>query len=269
VLRKLVCTREPSGSRASTQGDVASTRRPRGATMCSITVEDRLLPLKQTVRTLSIRPQRSLCVDLRKEAPWAYREPAPHGRAGFLAEHLHTRPASCVHGAMEAQPGQVKLVRESVEAEDESFEAFFDAEWPRLFRALLLLTGNAHEAEDLTQGAFLKLLERWDALDHGTDLEGYLFRTAPSTTSGGPVASSGALGRAVPATGGAHQGRLHPPDVSGVRHGRDRRAGRRPEDGPRSCAASPNHDPKDVPRRNGFGVGCTHRYTPDLEELQS
>jgi RNA polymerase sigma factor (sigma-70 family) len=79
---------------------------------------------------------------------------------------------------MEAQSRRVELVREAVEAEDESFEAFFDAEWPRLFRALLLLTGNAHEAEDLTQGAFLKLLERWDALDHGTHLQGYLFRTA-------------------------------------------------------------------------------------------
>lgn len=79
---------------------------------------------------------------------------------------------------MEAQPRQVKLLRDAVDAEEASFEAFYDAEWPRLFRALLLLTGNAHEAEDLTQGAFLKLLERWDALDHGTDLQGYLFRTA-------------------------------------------------------------------------------------------
>jgi RNA polymerase sigma factor (sigma-70 family) len=79
---------------------------------------------------------------------------------------------------MEAQSRPVRLVREALEAEDESFEAFFDAEWPRLFRALLLLTGNSHEAEDLSQGAFLKLLERWDELHHGTDLEGYLFRTA-------------------------------------------------------------------------------------------
>jgi RNA polymerase sigma-70 factor, ECF subfamily len=79
---------------------------------------------------------------------------------------------------MEAQPRQVKLFRDAVDSEEASFESFFDAEWPRLFRALLLLTGNAHEAEDLTQGSFLKLLERWDALDHGTDLRGYLFRTA-------------------------------------------------------------------------------------------
>ena len=53
----------------------------------------------------------------------------------------------------EAQPRQVRLVRETVDAEEASFEAFFGAEWPRLFRALLLLTGNAHEAEDVTQGA--------------------------------------------------------------------------------------------------------------------
>ncbi len=82
---------------------------------------------------------------------------------------------------MEAQPRQVKLVHDAADVEEASFEAFFDAEWPRLFRALLLLTGNTHEAEDLTQGAFLKLLERWDALDHGIDLEGYLFRTALNT----------------------------------------------------------------------------------------
>jgi hypothetical protein len=37
VLRNQVCAREPSESRASTQGDVASTRRPSGATMRSIT----------------------------------------------------------------------------------------------------------------------------------------------------------------------------------------------------------------------------------------
>lgn len=79
---------------------------------------------------------------------------------------------------METQPSRVKLVREADEDDDASFESFFTAECPRLFRALLLLTGNLHEAEDLTQGAFLKLLERWDSLDRGADLDGYLFRTA-------------------------------------------------------------------------------------------
>jgi RNA polymerase sigma-70 factor (ECF subfamily) len=62
--------------------------------------------------------------------------------------------------------------------DDASFEAFFSKEWDRLFRAALLLTGSKQEAEDLTQGTFLKLLERWDALDPEGDLQAYLFRTA-------------------------------------------------------------------------------------------
>jgi RNA polymerase sigma-70 factor (ECF subfamily) len=65
-----------------------------------------------------------------------------------------------------------------VETEEASFEAFFAAEWDRLFRALLLLTGSKEEAEDVAQAAFLKILERWDNLDHVTDLQGYLYRTA-------------------------------------------------------------------------------------------
>jgi RNA polymerase sigma-70 factor (ECF subfamily) len=72
----------------------------------------------------------------------------------------------------------MEWAHEPVDAEKASFEAFFAAERPRLLKALLLLTGSREQAEDVTQGAFLKLLERWDRLDHGKDLEGYLFRTA-------------------------------------------------------------------------------------------
>src|SRR5262245_59980331 len=76
---------------------------------------------------------------------------------------------------MQAEPTSFS----DTEAIDEaSFEAFFAAEWPRVFQALLLLTGSKQEAEDIAQGAFLKLLERWDRLDRVEDLEGYLFRTA-------------------------------------------------------------------------------------------
>jgi RNA polymerase sigma factor (sigma-70 family) len=79
---------------------------------------------------------------------------------------------------MEAAPRHVELGNEAVEAEELPFEAFFTAEWPRVFKALLLLTGSKEQAEDVAQGAFLKILERWDRLDHQADLEGYLFRTA-------------------------------------------------------------------------------------------
>ena len=43
-----------------------------------------------------------------------------------------------------------------------SFEAFFEAEHERLFRALYLVTGNAQEAEELMQDAFVAVWERWD-----------------------------------------------------------------------------------------------------------
>src|ERR1700758_715411 len=40
------------------------------------------------------------------------------------------------------------------------FEAFFQAEYPRLLRALYLVTGNRHEAEELAQDTFVRALER-------------------------------------------------------------------------------------------------------------
>jgi len=43
-----------------------------------------------------------------------------------------------------------------------SFEAFFEAEHERLFRALYLVTGNAQEAEELMQDALVAVWERWD-----------------------------------------------------------------------------------------------------------
>jgi RNA polymerase sigma-70 factor (ECF subfamily) len=58
------------------------------------------------------------------------------------------------------------------------FEAFFEAEKDQLYRALCLVTRNRHEAEDLTQDAFIKLLERWDRVAELEDPRGYLYRTA-------------------------------------------------------------------------------------------
>jgi hypothetical protein len=42
------------------------------------------------------------------------------------------------------------------------FEAFFEQEGDRLYRALWLVTRNQFEAEELTQEAFVLVLERWD-----------------------------------------------------------------------------------------------------------
>ena len=43
-----------------------------------------------------------------------------------------------------------------------AFEDFFEAERERLFRALLLITHDSAEAEDLMQEAFVRVWERWD-----------------------------------------------------------------------------------------------------------
>jgi len=58
------------------------------------------------------------------------------------------------------------------------FEAFFDAEYARLCEALVLLTSDPFDAEDLAQEAMTRVLERWDRVGSMDSPTGYLFRTA-------------------------------------------------------------------------------------------
>ena len=58
------------------------------------------------------------------------------------------------------------------------FDAFFEDEYERLFKALYFVTGNRQDSEDILQDAFLKLWERWDRLDRIEDPTAYLFRVA-------------------------------------------------------------------------------------------
>ena len=65
-----------------------------------------------------------------------------------------------------------------VEERAEAFEDFFHAHHERLLRAMYLATGDRHEAEDLAQEAFVRILERWERV-RGLDYPvGYLYRTA-------------------------------------------------------------------------------------------
>lgn len=59
-----------------------------------------------------------------------------------------------------------------------SFEGFVEREGPRLFRALYLVTGSRHEAEEVMQDAFVALWERWERIAGIDDPTGYLYRTA-------------------------------------------------------------------------------------------
>jgi RNA polymerase sigma-70 factor, ECF subfamily len=71
----------------------------------------------------------------------------------------------------------VKFPSREVEA-GASFDLFYEEEHERLFKALYFVTGNRHDAEELTQEAFLKLWERWGEIDRINDPTAYLFRVA-------------------------------------------------------------------------------------------
>jgi RNA polymerase sigma factor (sigma-70 family) len=59
-----------------------------------------------------------------------------------------------------------------------SFDAFFDANYERLGKALYLVTGDPVQAEDLAQDAMLRVYERWDRVAGMASPTGYLYRTA-------------------------------------------------------------------------------------------
>ena len=72
----------------------------------------------------------------------------------------------------------LRLVESSTAGATRSFEDFFEREKPGLYRALCLVTRNRHEAEEQTQDAFVRVLERWDRVGAMDDPRGYLYRTA-------------------------------------------------------------------------------------------
>jgi len=83
-----------------------------------------------------------------------------------------------------------------------SFEDFFDQERDRLYRALWLVTRNRFEAEELTQEAFVRVLERWDRIAEMNDPRAYLFRTAMNafrTSYGRAILAAKRTMRVVPA----------------------------------------------------------------------
>lgn len=50
--------------------------------------------------------------------------------------------------------------------------------WPEVYRLCYRLSGNAHDAEEITQESFLRALEKWHRFEPGTNLRAWLFRIA-------------------------------------------------------------------------------------------
>ena len=74
---------------------------------------------------------------------------------------------------------RVAIATEPLPAEPSlDFEAFFLEHHEGLFRALWVVTRNRHEAEEIMQDAFVRILERWPSVQAAGNPEGYLYRTA-------------------------------------------------------------------------------------------
>jgi RNA polymerase sigma-70 factor (sigma-E family) len=62
------------------------------------------------------------------------------------------------------------------DSRDADFTAYLAARQPSVLRTAYLLTGNRHDAEDLTQTAFAKLYLSWDKVRDRGSIDGYLRR---------------------------------------------------------------------------------------------
>jgi RNA polymerase sigma-70 factor, ECF subfamily len=58
------------------------------------------------------------------------------------------------------------------------FETFFEREYPSVTRALVLLTGNGAEAEELAEDAFARAWSAWDRVGTMASPAGYVYKTA-------------------------------------------------------------------------------------------
>lgn len=92
----------------------------------------------------------------------------------------HSWPSKRSCAIMDAwlEPAPAAALGRTRVAEPLDFEGFFEENRARLFGALCLVTGNRHEAEEITQDAFIRLWERWPRVSTLEDPIGFLFRTA-------------------------------------------------------------------------------------------
>ena len=98
--------------------------------------------------------------------------------AVLLAPPIDTgldEPLRLLPGAEPRQEREAARPRESVQA---GFEDFFRSQYPTLLRALYLVTGSRHEAEELAQDTFVRAYERWELVSNADNRPGYLYRMA-------------------------------------------------------------------------------------------
>jgi RNA polymerase sigma factor (sigma-70 family) len=73
-------------------------------------------------------------------------------------------------------PAGQKAAERRPKPRPESFESFFEDEYTNLLRAMYLVAGKRHEAEELAQEAFVRAYERWELVRGADNPQGYLYR---------------------------------------------------------------------------------------------
>src|SRR4029079_1056885 len=79
-------------------------------------------------------------------------------------------------GPTDRPPTGALAVADRTSARDADFAAYLAARQASLLRTAYLLTGNRHDAEDLTQTAFAKLYLSWDKVRDQGSMDGYVRR---------------------------------------------------------------------------------------------
>lgn len=67
--------------------------------------------------------------------------------------------------------------------EEITFEVFMAARWSSLYRTAFMLTGDAHQAEELLQGALARTCARWDKLRDKNAASTYVRRAMVNAAS--------------------------------------------------------------------------------------
>lgn len=101
-------------------------------------------------------------------------EPATGSEPESLHEASGEQPQAIPNSAHKA----VGTVPGPHEEAPDSFEEFFQAEYTRLLRAMFLMTGDRHEAEEIVQDALVRACERWELVRRAGNRAGYVYRMA-------------------------------------------------------------------------------------------
>lgn len=106
-------------------------------------------------------------------------------RASQFRRFVHPCAVRVGGGRYESEPATLEVAGCALETGDQivslPFEDFYEAQHRDLFGAMCLIAGNRHDAEEITQEAFVTVWERWDRVERMENPAGYLYRTAMNT----------------------------------------------------------------------------------------